>query len=595
MRICLINPLCQPSLWENEIVSHWPPLRLAYIASILERYGHEVKILERRRIIDQKRRTEENLMELDRATAKYIKSFKPDVVGITATTPLIMDAYRTAKIVKEIDPYIRVMIGGCHPTAEPERTLRECSEIDALSIGEGEMTFLDFVNGKPLKEIEGVAYKENGQMVFTKARTFYPEIDDLPFPARNLLDRDFYFSSQSMTIRGFYLNQTTILAARGCPYKCTFCQSGQLAKAGIGKYVRFHSPERVIAEIEHLVKDFKINGLLFAEDMFSIKAENVYNICELMLKVGLNKEIKWAANLRVDSADKELFQTMKDAGCVAFSDDGRPVMSSLIMRRALEYSKAFNVPVISHCEDMNLSEGGVVNEGRLSAQMGLKGIPSASEDVMVARDIILAELTGGRLHIAHVSTEGSVRLIRQAKERGVNVTAETCPHYFTITEDSVKGYDTNAKVNPPLRTQKDVEAIIKGLKDGTIDAIATDHAPHHRDEKLQEFDKAPSGISGFETALSLSLRLVYEGILTMSQLVEKMALVPARILGIDAGTIKVGFDADIAIVDMNKEFKVKSEKFLSKGKNTPFEGWTLKGMPVITICKGKVYDWRIDE
>ncbi len=286
---------------------------------------------------------------------------------------------------------------------------------------------------------------------------------------------------------------------------------------------------------------------------------------------------------------------MKDAGCVAFSDDGRPVMSSLIMRRALEYSKAFNVPVISHCEDMNLSEGGVVNEGRLSAQMGLKGIPSASEDVMVARDIILAELTGGRLHIAHVSTEGSVRLIRQAKERGVNVTAETCPHYFTITEDSVKGYNTNAKVNPPLRTQKDVEAIIKGLKDGTIDAIATDHAPHHRDEKLQEFDKAPSGISGFETALSLSLRLVYEGILTMSQLVEKMALVPARILGIDAGTLKVGFDADIAIVDMNKEFKVESEKFLSKGKNTPFEGWTLKGMPVITICKGKVYDWRIDE
>ncbi len=286
---------------------------------------------------------------------------------------------------------------------------------------------------------------------------------------------------------------------------------------------------------------------------------------------------------------------MKDAGCVAFSDDGRPVMSSLIMRRALEYSKAFNVPVISHCEDMNLSEGGVVNEGRLSAQMGLKGIPSASEDVMVARDIILAEMTGGRLHIAHVSTEGSVRLIRQAKERGVNVTAETCPHYFTITEDSVKGYNTNAKVNPPLRTQKDVEAIIKGLKDGTIDAIATDHAPHHRDEKLQEFDKAPSGISGFETALSLSLRLVYEGILTMSQLVEKMALVPSRILGIDAGTLKVGFDADIAIVDMNKEFKVESEKFLSKGKNTPFEGWTLKGMPVITICKGKVYDWRIDE
>lgn len=285
---------------------------------------------------------------------------------------------------------------------------------------------------------------------------------------------------------------------------------------------------------------------------------------------------------------------MHEAGCVAFSDDGRPVMSSLIMRRALEYSRALNVPIISHCEDMSLSEGGVMNEGRLSAQMGLRGIPYASEDAMVARDIILSELTGGRLHIAHVSTEGSVRLIRQAKERGIKVTAETCPHYFTITEDAVKGYNTNAKVNPPLRTQRDVEAIKEGLRDGTIDVIATDHAPHHRDEKLQEFDKAPSGISGFETALSLSLRLVYEGILTMSQLVEKMALISARILGTDAGTLKVGFDADIAIVDINREFKVESEKFLSKGKNTPFEGWTLKGMPVITICKGKIYDWRTD-
>ncbi|MDI6728778.1 MAG: dihydroorotase [Thermodesulfovibrionales bacterium] len=286
---------------------------------------------------------------------------------------------------------------------------------------------------------------------------------------------------------------------------------------------------------------------------------------------------------------------MHEAGCVAFSDDGRPVMSSLIMRRALEYSRALNVPIISHCEDMSLSEGGVMNEGRLSAQMGLRGIPYASEDAMVARDIILSELTGGRLHIAHVSTEGSVRLIRQAKERGIKVTAETCPHYFTITEDAVKGYNTNAKVNPPLRTQRDVEAIKEGLRDGTIDVIATDHAPHHRDEKLQEFDKAPSGISGFETALSLSLRLVYEGILTMSQLVEKMAIISARILGIDAGALKVGFDADIVIVDINREFKVESEKFLSKGKNTPFEGWTLKGMPVITICKGKVYDWRQNE
>lgn len=283
---------------------------------------------------------------------------------------------------------------------------------------------------------------------------------------------------------------------------------------------------------------------------------------------------------------------MHEAGCVAFSDDGRPVMSSLIMRRALEYSRALNVPIISHCEDISLSEGGVMNEGRLSAQMGLRGIPYASEDVMVARDIILSGLTGGRLHIAHVSTEGSVRLIREAKERGVKVTAETCPHYFTITEDAVKDYNTNAKVNPPLRTQKDAEAIKEGLRDGTIDVIATDHAPHHRDEKLQEFDKAPPGISGLETALSLSLRLVHEGVLSISQLVEKMAFVPAQILGINAGTLKVGAYADITIVDINREFKVQSQKFLSKGKNTPFDGWTLKGMPVITICKGKVYEFK---
>ncbi|MBI5205942.1 MAG: dihydroorotase [Nitrospirae bacterium] len=281
---------------------------------------------------------------------------------------------------------------------------------------------------------------------------------------------------------------------------------------------------------------------------------------------------------------------MHSEGCVAFSDDGRPVMNSLIMRRALEYSKTFNVPLISHCEDMNLSEGGVMNEGLLSVTLGLKGIPSEAEEVIIARDIALAGLTGGRLHIAHVSTEGSVRLVRQAKERGINVTAETCPHYFSITEAAVEGYNTNAKVNPPLRTAKDVDAIKQGLKDGTIDVIATDHAPHHRDEKLREFDHAPSGISGLETALGLSLKLVGEGILTMNQLIEKMTINPAKIMGINKGTLKNGSDADVVIVNPDKEFKVEPEKFASKGKNTPFEGWVLKGAAVITICKGKIYE-----
>jgi dihydroorotase len=290
---------------------------------------------------------------------------------------------------------------------------------------------------------------------------------------------------------------------------------------------------------------------------------------------------------------KELAEigTMINEGCIAFSDDGHPVMNSLIMRRALEYSKTFDVPVISHCEDLTLSEGGVMNEGLMSVTLGLGGIPAEAEQIMVFRDILLAELTGGRLHIAHVSTEGSVILIRDAKKRGVNVTAETCPHYFSITEDAVKGFDSNAKVNPPLRTERDIKAIKEGLRDGTIDVIATDHAPHHRDEKLREFDMAPFGISGLETALSLSLRLVEEGILTMNQLVEKMVLNPSRILRLNKGTFKVGANADIAIVDINKEYRVESERFVSKGKNTPFEGWVLKGMCFLTICKGKVYEW----
>lgn len=279
------------------------------------------------------------------------------------------------------------------------------------------------------------------------------------------------------------------------------------------------------------------------------------------------------------------------AGAIAFSDDGRPITNSLIMRRALEYCKTFNVPIISHAEDFTLSDNGVMNEGDICTSLGLIGIPSAAEEVMVARDIILAELTKGRVHFAHVSTAGSIRLIRQAKEVGLNITAETCPHYFTITEDAVKGYNTNAKVNPPLRTQKDIDEIKKAIKDGIIDVIATDHAPHHRDEKLREFDKAPFGISGLETALSLSLNLVYEGLISLSQLVEKMATMPAKILNINKGTLKVGSDADIIIVDINKEWCVEPESFYSLGKNTPFDKWLLKGLSIVTIVNGKVYKW----
>lgn len=280
------------------------------------------------------------------------------------------------------------------------------------------------------------------------------------------------------------------------------------------------------------------------------------------------------------------------AGCIAFSDDGRPVMNSLIMRRALEYSKIFDVPIISHCEDIKLSEGGVMNEGLVSTMMGLKGIPRAAEEVMVARDLSLCELTGGRLHIAHVSAEGSVKMIRDAKARGIHVTAETCPHYFTITDEAVKGYDTNCKVNPPLRTDQDVAAVKEGLKDGTIDVIATDHAPHHYDDKNREFDRAAFGISGLETALSLGLRLVEEKVIGVEELIARMTIIPSDILGIGKGTLQKGSDADLVIIDPEREIKVDSAAFFSRGKNTPFDGWRLKGCVVKTVAKGEVHEWE---
>jgi dihydroorotase len=279
------------------------------------------------------------------------------------------------------------------------------------------------------------------------------------------------------------------------------------------------------------------------------------------------------------------------AGCIAFSDDGRPVTNSVMMRRALEYSKIFNVPIISHCEDLKLSEGGVMNEGLVSTIVGLRGIPKAAEETMVARDLSLCELTGGKLHVAHVSTEGSVKLIRNAKSRGINVTAETCPHYFSLTDEAVISYDTNLKVNPPIRTAQDVEAIKKGLKDNTIDVIATDHAPHHTDDKNKEFDAAAFGISGLETAFALGLRLVEQGILDLKQLITKMSLTPSKIMGISKGTLFPGADADIVIINPEETYKVDSSKFLSKGKNSPFNKWTLKGTVEKTIAMGKVYEW----
>lgn len=279
---------------------------------------------------------------------------------------------------------------------------------------------------------------------------------------------------------------------------------------------------------------------------------------------------------------------LHSAGCVAVSDDGKPVMSAAIMRRAMEYSKIFDMPVISHCEECTLSDKGVMNEGFVSTELGLHGIPAAAEEVMVARDIALAGLTGCRVHIAHVSTAGSVRMVREAKARGVKVTAETCPHYFTLTDEAVRGYNTMAKMNPPLRTEVDVAAIKQGLKDGTLDVIATDHAPHAMDEKSVEFDYAPFGIVGLETALGLVFKLVHEGVLTITEAVRKLSLNPASILKINKGTLSVGADADITIIDPDVEWTVDSSQFKSKSRNTPFDGWKLKGRAVQTIVGGRL-------
>lgn len=283
---------------------------------------------------------------------------------------------------------------------------------------------------------------------------------------------------------------------------------------------------------------------------------------------------------------------LREAGCVAFSDDGMPVMNSLIMRRALEYSKAVGAPIISHCEDLSLSEDGVMNEGKLSFYLGLKGIPKASEEVMISRDVILSKYFKTPIHIAHVSTKGSVEIIKKAKEEGVSVTAETCPHYFTLTEEAVSGYNTNAKVNPPLRSEEDCEAIRNALSDGIIDVIATDHAPHHIDEKKVPFQEALNGISGLETAFALSLTLIHKGILNLRQLIEKLTLNPSKILKIDRNGIKEGVEADFIVVDIKKEWTVDKDKFVSLGKNTPFDGWKLKGKVLFTVKGKKIFDMR---
>lgn len=279
---------------------------------------------------------------------------------------------------------------------------------------------------------------------------------------------------------------------------------------------------------------------------------------------------------------------LKESGCVAVSDDGKPVGNSELMMRSLQYAAGIGIMVISHAEELELVGEGAMNEGFTSTELGLKGIPRVAEDIATSRETLLAEYTGTPIHIAHVSTKGSVRIIREAKARGVKVTCETAPHYFSLTDDAVRGYNTNAKMNPPLREAADVAAIKEGLKDGTIDAIATDHAPHHQDEKDVEFNVAMNGIIGLETSLPLSLKLVQDGVLTLNELIEAMSCNPSNILGLNRGTIKAGSIADITLIDPEIEWVVEADKLASKSKNSPWLGQTLKGGAAATIVNGKL-------
>lgn len=280
---------------------------------------------------------------------------------------------------------------------------------------------------------------------------------------------------------------------------------------------------------------------------------------------------------------------MKKAGAVAISDDGKTVKSSRLMRLAMEYASGFNMRCLCHCEDKELADGGVVNEGYNSTLAGLKGIPRAAEDVVIAREICLSESLGVPVHICHVSTYSGVRMIRDAKRAGVKVTAETCPHYFAATDDVITGFDTNTKVNPPIREEKDRLAIIEGLKDGTIDAIVTDHAPHHANDKNVEYNLAAFGISGIETSFGFAVTYLYKtGILTLNQLADKMSRLPAEILSLEGGKIEEGVPADLTIADLDEEWGVDSSEFVSKGKNTPFNGRKLSGAVKYTIVDGDI-------
>ncbi|HSF24733.1 MAG TPA: dihydroorotase [Blastocatellia bacterium] len=279
---------------------------------------------------------------------------------------------------------------------------------------------------------------------------------------------------------------------------------------------------------------------------------------------------------------------MKEAGAVAVSDDGRPIMDSQVMRHAMEYARDHGLVVVDHCQDLHLAAGGVMNEGRYSTLLGLKGMSRTAEDSHVARDLMLAELTGARVHIAHISTAGSIEMVRRAKKRGLAVTCEVTPHHLALTDAAVVGFDTNTKMNPPLRSEDDRAALIEAVRDGTVDAIATDHAPHHSDEKMLEYDRAPSGVVGLETALGVAITVLYHGAgASLARIVEMLTIGPARAFSLAVGTLAEGSNADIAVFDSEREWTVDPLTFKSKSRNTPFAGWKLRGRIVETFVAGR--------
>jgi dihydroorotase len=279
---------------------------------------------------------------------------------------------------------------------------------------------------------------------------------------------------------------------------------------------------------------------------------------------------------------------LKALGVYGVSDDGKPVSNAQLMRRAMEYATPFGMTIVTHAEDLELVGSGVMNEGPVSTELGLKGIPWVAEDAATAKEVMLAEFTGARLHVAHVSTKGSIDIVRQAKQRGVAVTCEAAPHHFTLTDDAVRGYNTNAKMNPPLRSAEDREAVRQGIADGTVHAIATDHAPHHIDEKNVEFAIAMNGIVGLETALPLSLQLVEDGLIDLPKAVALLTCGPAKALGLPVGQLEEGSAADVTVFDPGLEWTVDAQELTSKSKNTPFDGWQMKGAAVCTIVAGKI-------